>query len=313
MPVVGLLSPGPIGVGLLPKAVEVCEAVMHSIVFLLILIGGLGGAGSVWAEPPVSPGCEFRAASEAKSPAPECTPPPERFPIEGALGPVAGWSIRGKELSWTPGFYLRYRRWSLSNNGHFAVRRHDDIFRGLSVDIADRNRLTLNLGLRFDPGGRASDLSSLEGYDRILPTVRLRASAIYRIPPDWSVTTTWNGDIGGRGGGQFVELGLSLDEALGPRMHWALGVGLSAADASYQRLRFGVSPAQSKLSGLPAYRPQAGWLNASFSSSLRFEINPRWVSFVGVSAVHHLGPQQHSPFVPSSTNWTVGAGIARRF
>lgn len=286
---------------------------MHSIVFFWVLLVCLAGASSARADSPVSPGCAPRDAAQAEVPPPECKPAPERFPIEGAFGPVAHWSIRGKELSWTPGFYLRYRRWSLSNNGHFAVRRHDDIFRGLSVDIADRNRLTLNLGLRFDPGGRASDLSSLDGHDRILPTVRLRASATYRIPPDWSVTTTWNGDIGGRGGGQFVELGLSRDEALGPRMHWALGVGLSAADARYQRLRFGVSPIQSELSGLPVYRPQAGLLNASFSSSLRFEINPRWVSFVGVSAVHHLGPQQHSPFVPSSTNWTVSAGMARRF
>jgi outer membrane scaffolding protein for murein synthesis (MipA/OmpV family) len=302
---------------LLPKAAQVCEAVMRSIGFFLILIGCLGGMGSAWAEPIASPDCAPQPASEAESPSPspspECKPAPERFPIEGAFGPVADWSIRGKELSWTPGFYLRYRRWSLSNNGHFAVRRRDDIFRGVSVDIADRNRLTLNLGLRFDPGGRASDLSSLDGYDRIKPTVRLRASAIYRASPYWGFTTTWNGDIGGRGGGQFVEFGVSRDEPLGSRTHWALGLGLSAADARYQRLRFGVSPIQAELSGLPVYRPQAGLLNASFSSSLRFDINPHWVSFVGISAVHHLGPQLHSPFVPWSTNWTVGAGIARRF
>jgi outer membrane scaffolding protein for murein synthesis (MipA/OmpV family) len=211
------------------------------------------------------------------------------------------------------GFYLRYKRLSLSNNGNFAVRRPDDIFRGLGVDVIRKDRVSFNLGLRFDRGRRASDVPELGGYDDIASTVRLRASATYHPDSLWSMSASWSGDVLGKGGGQVVDFALSRDESLEPRVHWALGLGVSMADQRFHQGRFGVTPLQSSVSGLPVYRPGAGLLNASIGTTLRLDISPSWVGFVGCSAAHVLGPQLHSPLIKDSTNWGVSAGIARRF
>lgn len=300
---------------------------MHGCVAILAMMG-LAWAGLCAAEPSSREPTESQAPGEdrpnssqdcvkdgepfwADSGAP-CQHQADRPVFEGALGPIVSWSVRGGSDS-KAGFYLRYKRVSLSNNGHFAVRRPDDIFRGLGVDVLRKDQVSFNLGLRFDHGRRASDVPELAGYDDIASTVRLRASATYHPNSLWSMSASWSGDVLGKGGGQMVNFALSRDETLGPRVHWALGLGVSMADQRFQQGRFGVTPLQSSVSGLPVYRPGAGLLNASIGTTLRFDISPSWVGFVGCSAGHVLGPQLHSPLVKESTNWGVSAGIARRF
>lgn len=239
--------------------------------------------------------------------------PPLRPVFEGALGPVVSWSREGDSVESKPGFYFRYKRLSLSNTSSFAVRRNDDVFRGLGLDVVNNSKVQFNLGLRLDRGGRISDLPSLAGQDKVRSTVRLRASATYRFDPRWSVGAGWTSDILGHGGGQVADVGLSREQTLGPRMHWAVSAGVSAANSRFQRSYFGINASQSAASGLPVYSPSSGLLNASVGTSVRMEINPSWVAFGGVSAVRRLGPQLDSPLVNWSTNWGMTAGIARRF
>jgi outer membrane scaffolding protein for murein synthesis (MipA/OmpV family) len=127
------------------------------------------------------------------------------------------------------------------------------------------------------------------------------------------MTTSWSPDIAGRGGGQILDFGVSREEALSDRTRWSLGFGLRAADTRYQRLHFGVSAEQAALSQLPLYQPSSGWVHASAGTSLRFEINPDWVSFAGMSVTQPLGAQRQSPLVSGLTRWSIQAGIARRF
>src|SRR5438445_9074922 len=76
-------------------------------------------------------------------------PPPASLPAsaaapatrwEGAIGPQFSLSpeyqgASRRHLSVTPGFYLRYGRYSISNSGGFVTRRADDVFRGLGLDL----------------------------------------------------------------------------------------------------------------------------------------------------------------------------------
>ena len=303
------------------------ETFMHVCVAILAM-AGLAWGGLCAAEPnsrdPTEPQtqsvgppnppqhCVKNGESSSAASGPHCPAPADRPIFEGALGPVVSWSVRGGSDG-KAGFYLRYKRVSLSNNGNFAVRRPDDIFRGLGLDVVRKDRVSFNLGLRVDRGHRASDVPELVGYDDIASTVRLRASATYHPDPLWSVSASWSGDVLGKGGGQVVDFALSRDELLEPRVHWALGLGLSMGDQRFQQSRFGVTQLQSRVSGLPVYSPGAGLLNASIGTTLRFDISPLWVGFVGSSASHRLGPQLESPLVRDSTNWGVSGGIARRF
>ncbi len=265
-------------------------------------------AGPVWADTEAAP------ASDSKPPAQTVlSSEPKPWAWEGALGPVLSSSYRGQALQARPGYYLRYKRLSISNTGSFAVRRNDDVFNGLGLDMLSDAHWRFNLGLRVDRGARISDSPSLAGYDRVRPTLRLRASATYQLTPEWSAGMGWSTDLLGRGGGQVVDVGVSREKPLSPRTRWVLSAGLSAADARFQRSYFGVSPTQSALSGLPLYTPSSGLLNASVGSTVRIDISPKWVGFVGASAVRRMGPQLDSPLVSWGTNWGASVGIARRF
>ncbi len=284
--------------------------VHHARPFSIVVAGAgcwvLALSGWAWADTPEPPAGATGAQAEAPLP-----PSPPVF--EGALGPVVSWSHQGHGVDAKPGFYFRYKRLSLSNTSSFAVRRSDDLFRGLGLDMVNSERVTFNLGLRFDRGGRTSDLPALAGHDKVEATVRLRASATYHLTPRWSVGAGWTTDLLGHGGGQTVDLGISHERPLGPRLVWSMGAGLNAANATFQRSYFGVTPTQSALSGLPVYTPGGGLMNASVGTTLRKEIGNSWVAFVGASAVHRLGPQVDSPLVTWSNNWGMTAGIARRF
>ena len=72
---------------------------------------------------------------------------------EGAVGPVLSYTpdysgAATRKVSWTPGYYIRYGRISLSNTSGFVTRRRaDDIFRGLSLDLKRDDRLRYNVAL----------------------------------------------------------------------------------------------------------------------------------------------------------------------
>lgn len=262
--------------------------------------------GAAWADDPAPPTAAQGAQAE----------PPlllSTSVFEGALGPVLSWSHQGGP-DIKPGFYFRYKRLSVSNTSSFAVRRHNDnVFRGLGLDVVNSQQLSFNLGLRFDRGGRTSNLPALSGHDKVDATVRLRASATYRVTPQWSLGAGWTTDLLGHGGGQTLDVGVSHERPLGQRMSWVTGLGLNAANATFQRSYFGVNPTQSQLSGLSVYTPGSGLLNLSVGTTVRMEIDRSWVAFAGVSAVHRMGPQIDSPLVTWNNNWGVTTGIARRF
>jgi outer membrane protein len=295
-------------------AMQVAEARPLFLAFITVCSGSaLLTLGTARADTPEAAGAETPAPVSMADALPTPPPAPARPAFEGALGPVASWSHQGRAVDTKAGFYLRYKRLSVSNTSSFAIRRNDDVFRGLGLDMVNDGRWRFNLGLRLDRGGRASDLASLNGHDRIRATVRLRASATYRLNPEWSVGTGWTADLLERGGGQTMDIGASREKALGPRLHWAVGIGLNAADSRFQRTYFGIDASRAAASGLPLYAPGSGLMNASVGTTVRMDISRSWVAFTGVSAMQRLGPQRDSPLVTWSRNWGVSAGIARRF
>lgn len=285
------------------------------------LVGFDGTLAFAASDVPLSPTSMLPASAVPAIPdisaIPAVSTPPSPLPLsaawEGALGPVVSGTQQDQGLVLRPGYYLRYKRVSISNTGLFAVRRAGDVFNGLGLDMLSDTRWRFNLGLRLDKGARVSDLPALDGHGRVRSTVRLRAAGTYQLMTFWSAGVGWSTDLLGRGGGQVIHAGITREEPIRPHMRWVLGMGLSAANARYQRARFGVSETQSALSGLAVYRPGSGLLDASATSSVRMSIDPHWVGFVEASAWRRMGPQRQSPLATWSTNWGVSVGIARRF
>jgi outer membrane protein len=256
------------------------------------------------ADPPLPP---------AGEPSP---PPPTKW--EGALGLSMSMSPEYQgasryNVSARPAFFIRYGRFVISSGGGFVTRRRDDVFRGLGMDVVQRDRLRLNVSLRLDHGRRSSSSDALVGIQDVRRTVRVRSSATWQLDHGWKLAASWNADLLGRGGGHVVDLGIGHDRRLSPRTTWSVGGGLVWADRRNTQSYYGVTPEESQASGYPVYMPGSGLRGASLNTGWRMEIDPEWTAYWGGSIGKLLGPAVDSPFTGSTRGWSLNGGLARRF
>ncbi len=261
-------------------------------------------------------GAAALAADEAPPAAEAASAPATQW--EGAIGPQLSLSPEysgsaRRKFSLTPGFYLRYGRFSISNSGGFVTRRADDVFRGLGLDLVRSDRVRINFALRLDNGRRSADSQGLAGIANVRHTIRMRSSATWQLDEGWKVGAGWNTDLLGRGGGNLVDLGLGHDRRLSPRVVWNIGTGVTWADGRYTRSYYGVTPAESIASGYPVYAPGSGLRDVSIGTGFRMEIDPRWMALWGGSVGRLLGPAANSPLTTSTRPWSINGGVAWRF
>jgi outer membrane scaffolding protein for murein synthesis (MipA/OmpV family) len=254
-------------------------------------------------------------------------PPPASLPAsapaaatrwEGAIGPQFGFSpeyhgAARRHLSMTPGFYIRYGRFSISNSGGFVTRRADDVFRGLGLDVVRNDRLRVNFALRLDNGRRSAVSDKLAGIENVRHTIRVRSSATWQLADAWKVAAGWNADLLGRGGGNIVDLAIGHDRRLTERTIWNVGAGLNWADARYLGSYYGVTPAESAVTSYPVYRPGPGLRDVAVSSGFRTELNERWIALWGATMGRVMGPAAASPLTTATLQWSLNAAVAWRF
>ena len=254
-------------------------------------------------------------------------PPPASLPAsaptaatrwEGAIGPQFSFSpeyqgASRRHLSVTPGFYLRYGRFSISNSGGFVTRRADDVFRGLGLDLVRNDRVRVNFALRLDNGRRSAISDKLAGIHNVRHTVRVRSSATWQLAEGWKVAAGWNTDLLGRGGGNIIDLAVGHDRRLTERTIWNVGAGLNWADGRYLRSYYGVTREESAVTGYPPYTPGSGLRDVAVSTGFRTEINERWMALWGGSIGRVMGPAAASPLTTSTVQWSLNAAVAWRF
>lgn len=237
---------------------------------------------------------------------------------EGALGLIVNY---GPEYSGsdrygggvTPGFFLRWGRWTVTNASAFVTRRADDITRGLGVDLVSSRAWRVNATLRLD-GGRDEDSSpDLAGMGDIDSTVRVRLSANWRFDPRWRLGGSWTLDALGRGGGQLAELSLVREHALSPTFLWTVGTAVSVGSSRYMQTYYGVSEEQSQRSGYPVYSAHGGLRGVSLNASWRRELGEHWLMLGNASANLLLDSAQASPIVRQAFGWGASLSAAYRF
>lgn len=237
---------------------------------------------------------------------------------EGAVGVLFqyGPSYQGSEsnhLRLRPGLFLRYGRFSVTTTGGFVTRRNDEVQRGLSADLIQRENLRVSLSARLDGGRDDGDDPMLHGMGRIRATVRGRLQAVKDFGAGWKLSAGLSPDLLGRQGGTLADVGLSYEWRLTPALRANAGLGFTAADRRYMQSYFGVTEQQAQRSGHPAYAPGAGLRDIGWGVGLRAELGPNWLGLVNVGATQLLGPTRDSPLTRRHDTWGIGGGLAWRF
>jgi MipA family protein len=262
------------------------------------------------------------SAEPATDPAPASAAPstlsttPSKF--EGAVGlvvdykPAFSGSSDRKVRPHLAGF-LRYGRFTITGAGGFTTARQDNVERGLDAELVRREGVRINLALRVDQGRRESTSSQLTGMGDIRPTVRTRLGLRWEPAPKWGVSLAGSVDTLGRGGGYFVESGVSRTFTLDPRQRVILGANLAAGGNRYMQTWYGVTEQQSVASGYPVYKPGTGLRDVGASVTWRIDVNSEWAGFTSLGVTRLLGPAANSPLTRQPNSYLVAAGIARRF
>lgn len=212
-----------------------------------------------------------------------------------------------------PGLYLRYGRFAITTASGFVTRSNDEVNRGVSAELVQRDHLRVTLSARLDGGRDPDDDDFLRGLDRIRPTVRARLSAVRRFDNGWRIGAALSPDLLGRGGGVLGDANVSYEWRLTPQLRGNAGIGLTAADGRYMRSYFGVNASESVRSGHAEYTPGAGLRDVGASVGLRADLGPHWVGYAHLSALRLLGPTLDSPLTRGRSGWSTSAGLAWRF
>ena len=100
------------------------------------------------------------------------------------------------------------------------------------------------------------------------------------------------------------------------RYVFSIGPRVLFSDGRYQRAYFGVSPAASLASGLPAYRPGSGVYAVAVASGLSRQLNSRWGLFGFARYERLVGDAAKSPIVRqlgSRNQLSGGIGLSYTF
>ena len=154
----------------------------------------------------------------------------------------------------------------------------------------------LNVGLAVAPGfaTRDDEIAGLEEID-IATEARLYVTA---GSPRWNASLTLAQDLGTGHEGRWLELGLARRGRIGRAGFWSLGPNLRFADSDFSEAQYGVSPAESLASGLPAHDAGSGLVSAGVQGLASRPIGrSRW-RWTGILALNALtGDRGDSPIV----------------
>lgn len=243
---------------------------------------------------------------------------PQETKFEGVIGLTLGYrpeysGASNHVVKLTPGLFIRYGRFTLSNVSGFVTRRADDVVRGLGVDLLSSEQVRVSLALRFDAGRSESTSTALQGQGDVKPTVRTRAAVTWKLGGPWRVGAAWSLDALGRGGGSFGDVSAGWEHPFGHGSTLLMGTSLSLASDRYMQTYYGISPQQALNNGRAVYTPDAGLRDLAVFVNVRHNLGTDWTVLGGASATRLLGPAAASPLTASRSNWGISTSLGRRF
>jgi MipA family protein len=196
-------------------------------------------------------------------------------------------------------------------------------YRGLTLELRGlRGRVDLASDPRFSIGpviGPRLDRKNADGPVGLLPEIDVAVEAGgyigYRFGGDalgqGSVQTelTVVHDISGTYNG-LVATGSAAYTALRtPDSFFSLDVQASWANADYTRTYFGIAPADAIRSGLPAYRPGAGFRDVGAGLAAGHYFSRHWGIIGRLGTTYLFGDAADSPITSRGSHWQPLGGL----
>ena len=183
---------------------------------------------------------------------------------------------------------------------HVNFARGTNEFRFTAPDDSPAIAVVSKDGFSFGPAGdirwsrRTSDVGAPVG--KVPTTFEAGAFAQYEAKDSFRVRAELLKGISGHDG-VLGSIGADKIWRDGDRYVFSIGPRVLFSDARYQRAYFGISPAASLASGLPAYRPGSGVYAVAVASGLSHQLNNRWGLFGFARYERLVGDAAKSPIV----------------
>jgi outer membrane protein len=165
---------------------------------------------------------------------------------------------------------------------------------GFDLPVISTGGFSFGPAVNLASARKNSDVGAPVG--KVPTTVEAGAFASYELTKSIYLRAELLKGIGGHKG-LVGTLGADQVWRDGDRYVLSIGPRLLLSDARYQRAYFGVTPAVSLASGLPAYRPGGGVHGVAVASSLSVQFNPRWGIFGFARYERLIGDAARSPIV----------------
>lgn len=184
-----------------------------------------------------------------------------------------------------------------------------DTSEGIGIDLFRDDTFRGGVSLTYVPGYDKDDVPT--GIEGIADTAGARIFGSARVDCfTFSVGATQS--IGGAKG---LVADAALSYYLPVTRNFALipSVGTTWADGKYMDNYFGISAAESTASGLPAFKAESGFKDASLSLTGVYQLSDRWTLTGNVSAKTLLGDALDTPLNEEKWNPAGFLGVAYRF
>ena len=202
---------------------------------------------------------------------------------------------------------------------HVNLARGTDEFKFSASDDSPSIAVVSKDGFAFGPAGniqwsrKDSEVGAPVG--KVRTTFEAGAFAQYEASGSFRVRAELLKGINGHEG-VLGSIGADKIWRDGDRYVFSIGPRVLFSDGRYQRAYFGVSPAASLASGLPAYRPGSGVYAVAVASGLSRQLNDRW-GFFGFARYERLvGDAAKSPIIRqlgSRNQLSAGIGLSYTF
>jgi outer membrane scaffolding protein for murein synthesis (MipA/OmpV family) len=186
----------------------------------------------------------------------------------------------------------------------------------LGVKLLNDGLVRAGVGLNIGNGRTSSDDPRLKGLPNVKPGGRVQgyiALALRPVSLEAGVETRV-----GQKPGTLARFSASYNIAPLPQLHVSVSASIAHANAAYQNLFFGITPADAAAAGaqgnpLPAYSPRSGLTSAAFITTVVYQFNKHWGVLAFATLDDVIGPSRDSPLTQRTTTSVFAIGAVYSF
>ncbi|MFK7954717.1 MAG: MipA/OmpV family protein [Lysobacterales bacterium] len=176
-------------------------------------------------------------------------------------------------------------------------------------DTGDRR---LDLGFALAPGFANRDEDDIAGLEDFGPALEARGYVRYTQGP-WGLDATLAQAVASGHEGFYADISASRRGTAGRGGFWSFGPTIRMGDSTYNNALYGVTPAESAASGLPAYSAGSGIESVALQGLLSIPVSKNWRWTAIVRGGQLLNDRGDSPVVADDNQFFMLTALTRRF